>query len=294
MGSVSDMNMVRIGPMSPNPTTVYAEEFDRVEQAGGGPREEGDDEFNEPFAVGSHGEGCGLAVDLPGGSDDDSVQSDLDTGPESLDNVNHANRIVNLELDCQKYEAAWHQSRKQSKLARNQFEAATERLRGYIRALSIPMPLFDGGSNDSPAGEPDMVDGELPVGGGTQDQGDSPLDGPTDVLTSPGQIVEERAGMDERSRRRRSSNQAVGQGLSESPAADEGDDEGWKAAQLGGIFPAAIAKKFEAEGIRTVGELSTFLISGKTYSDIQGVGPTRQAQVEVCLEAFWAKWEAGN
>ena len=214
-----------------------------------------------------------LADGVGGGNAGDILPTSLDSETE-LKDTSHCelqlSHITRLEADCQTCEAVFLRLKADCGAAKGGLEAATERLRGYIRGLGAKMPLFDGGSNDSPAGESDLPDRLDDSEAGKQD----------DIcFTSSGP---------------QHSADTTGDSVATSAAADTSDDEGWKDTELGGIFPAGIAAKFEAEGLRTIGELSTFLNSGKTCNDIRGIGPAKQTQVEDCLEAFWKKWEAGN
>ena len=232
-----------------------------------------------------------LADGVGGGNAGDILPTSLDSETE-LKDTSHCelqlSHITRLEADCQTCEAVFLRLKTDCSAAKGALEAATERLRGYIRGLGIKMPLFDGGSNDSPAGERDRAGGEASVGSGAEAQAfgspDGPRDGPA-ILASPGE---------DRAMRDGTSGVAATERLRGGSGFGEEDDESWKDANLGGIFPAGIAKKFEVEGIRTLGELSTFLNSGKTCNDIRGIGPAKHTQVEDCLEAFWKKWEAGN
>ena len=121
--------------MFPSPSAVYEEEFDRVEQAGGGPKEGPDDRDSRSLVVsdGSIGD----------------VSFSLDAPKEMTDTVwcaDHLAHIDNLAEMC-----------------RQECESAYRRLmlqcRSYIRGLLIPVPLLEKFPNDSPVGENASGDG---------------------------------------------------------------------------------------------------------------------------------------
>lgn len=248
--------------MSPNPSTVYTEEFE----------DDADSllDRDESLAADSDGVGAspgdGLADGVPGSNHDDSVVADVDTVAKVADNTSsdvHIQHISRLESECQEYEAAWLKLKAESKAAFAELDAAQCRLRSYIRSLSIPMPLFEGAGNDSPAGEDGPGDSEI-----CQE-----LDGQIDERLDGGEVC------------------SVGGFLHGSGAvADEADPE-WSVAELSGILPSGIAKKFAGAELRTMGDVAAFFQRGCTYADIKGIGPSKQSAIEDCFEEFWKQFQ---
>ena len=232
--------------MSPSPTTIYAEEFDPAEQAGG--------------------------------NDGDILPAGLDSGAEIGDTNNDTELLAyisQLESDCKLAESIWIASKASTAEAKSTLDAAIEKLRGYIRSLSIPMPLFDGVSNDSPAGESNLQSSEV----AGDSLGIGAFSGDSKGAPWPSVSVK--------------NSQKIWKSLKKTHGAvDAGGGEGWKDVELRGIFPAGIAKKFEVEGLFTIGQLNRFLCSGKSYHHIKGIGQVREETVENLLEAFWERWES--
>lgn len=224
--------------MSPNPSTVYADEFDPVEQAGGGPREVEDDGGDEELAVYDSGE-CisagGLVVDAASGVGGTVPESSIDMEGENVENVPVAADIIDhlrkLESECQRLEAVWIGLKGDCKVAFAAFEASQANLRSYIRGITEPLPLFEGESDASPAGEDSVLDGAPPRFVGAADENEQRLG---DKLDSDD----------------------PGGPPSQASAADPGSqaDARWEAVDLAGILPPGIAAKLAFAGIRTVGE----------------------------------------
>lgn len=263
----------------PNPTTVFDAEYDERKEDQDGPE-----------VYSSLPDEGGLADGLPGGRHDDCVQFDLDKGAKTLDDASHAGQlehIARLEADCQRYESIWKQLKADCKSAFADFDAACSRLRAYIRGLAIPMPLFERASNDSPAGENDTSsgDGVLPSGDSDSSCGmdhGSCVGVNKSSETDAGGCVKGRGGDD----------QALDD--QEKPRGSPSDtepDEGWERVDLSRIFSPGIAKKFAAAGILSLGQLTEFRSDGKDYSEIKGIGPSKEVEIENSLECFWADWE---
>ena len=252
--------------MSPNPSTVYAEEFD--------------DRDGQTLVVDDSGHVVlsGLADGSSGGNGDDILSADLDSATEIGDTNNDAELLAyisQLENDCQLAESILIASKASTAEAKSTLDAATEKLRRYIRSLSIPMPLFDGVSNDSPAGESNLQSSEV----GDDSLGIGAFSGDSKGAPWPRVSVK--------------NSQKTWKSLKKThDAVGAGGGEGWKDVELMGIFPTGIAKKFEVEGLFTLGQLSSFLNSGKSYHHIKGIGQLRQETVENSLEAFWQSWES--
>lgn len=130
--------------MHPNPTTVYANEFDPVEQAGGGPRE---------FEFDDHGGQTLVVDDVINDRVEDLVASDLASDAKMEDDAYNAEcvgRIYQLETECQRAELMWVGTKMSADEAKRNLDAAMDRLRKYIQAIKIQMPLFDRIPDGSP------------------------------------------------------------------------------------------------------------------------------------------------
>ena len=268
--------------MSPNPTTVYEEEFD--------------DRDGQSLVVNDDGIGVlpgRLADGVGGGNSGDILPINLDSATELKyigDCDLQLSCIAELESDCQLCESIFLKLKADCSKARSALEAAAARLRGYIRGLGIKMPLFDGGSYDSPAGENNLESGGYVCQNWMEDENLGIPDGIPGAGRSLGVGGAESPGSGRGVHGSVADKEAKGGDRNGAgAAADAVDDEGWKVTRLDGILPAGIAKKFEAEGLRTVGELSKFLNSGRSLGDIRGIGQSKKAEIEHCLEAFWAK-----
>lgn len=267
--------------MSPNPSTVYSEDYD------------GGDSGVECVSVGGpvaslHHTGeltDGPRDGLPGGNASDPVTENVGVDTEEIVRDTETNapekpaasvspdplaKISSLEADCVRYEAVYRQSQADCKAARSDLESAVARLRSYIRGLNVEMPMFD---DVSPAGEiPDMAPEDADVAG-VLDASESGADPRVD--SGGGDLSED------------SWTKADAPALA-------GDDEKWKATRLTDIVPSKEAKSLAAAGLATLGELSQYTSEGRLLENIRGIGPKAAEKIENALIEFWKGYNASR